>query len=345
MPQLRDLRSFLHDADTAAAAGDYAAAERLLREASTLQEAQLGPLHPDLANTLNNLGVVCDIVDKPADAERCYRRAFAIANAALAPDHPFVATSRKNLEGFCRARGIPVEPTPPAPMTVVDTEPAITAVMGPPSEEAIDSAWRRTLAIGAIAAIGSVVMFMAIRPWFRSDTRAESSSGSAPQSRPASSGTASSPKGPAKPPAARTASAPTTSEPGTAPREPDPDGPTPSAPVGRAGSVTLVDASLCRSLSTGAATWRCTPPSVPVGAGPLLFYTRVTSTRDTTIQHRWYRGATLRQAVMLRVRANPGEGYRTYSRNTVHEGIAGDWRVEVRTQDGALLHEERFVVR
>ena len=92
-------------AEQAAAAGDYASAERLLREAADLQEASLGPLHPDLANTLNNLGVVCEITDKPDDAERCFRRAYEIAIAVLEPDHPFVATSRKNLEDFCAARG------------------------------------------------------------------------------------------------------------------------------------------------------------------------------------------------------------------------------------------------
>ena len=79
MPDIREPRSVIDRAEQAAAAGDYASAERLLREAADLQEASLGPLHPDLANTLNNLGVVCEITDKPADAERCFRRANEIA--------------------------------------------------------------------------------------------------------------------------------------------------------------------------------------------------------------------------------------------------------------------------
>jgi hypothetical protein len=74
-----------------------------------------------------------------------------------------------------------------------------------------------------------------------------------------------------------------------------------------------------------------------------LFYTRLKSPADTTVQHRWYRGDRLYQAVDLPIRANTSTGYRTYSRNTV-DG-SGDWRVEVRTTDGVLLHEERFVVR
>jgi hypothetical protein len=58
--------------------------------------------------------------------------------------------------------------------------------------------------------------------------------------------------------------------------------------------------------------------------------------------HRWYRGGTLRQSVMLTIQANPTEGYRTYSRLTVD---AGDWRLEVRSADGSLLYEQRFAVR
>jgi hypothetical protein len=46
--------------------------------------------------------------------------------------------------------------------------------------------------------------------------------------------------------------------------------------------------------------------------------------------------------VDLTIRANPGDGYRTFSRNTV---VSGEWRVELRTRDGVLLHEERFSVR
>ncbi len=45
------------------------------------------------------------------------------------------------------------------------------------------------------------------------------------------------------------------------------------------------------------------------------------------------------------VRANPTAGYRTYSRQTVSASGGGEWRVELTTPDGALLGEERFVVR
>ena len=109
MPEPREPRSIIEAAEQSAAAGDYASAERLLREAAVVQEATLGPLHPDLANTLNNLGVVCEMNDNPVDAEDCFRRAYAIATTALKPDHPFVATSRQNLRDFCVARGKAVD--------------------------------------------------------------------------------------------------------------------------------------------------------------------------------------------------------------------------------------------
>jgi hypothetical protein len=42
------------------------------------------------------------------------------------------------------------------------------------------------------------------------------------------------------------------------------------------------------------------------------------------------------------VQSNEQSGFRTYSRTAVEQG---DWRVELRTRDGALLHTENFVVR
>jgi len=77
----------------------------------------------------------------------------------------------------------------------------------------------------------------------------------------------------------------------------------------------------------------------------MFFYTQVKSATTTTIEHRWYQGDRLRQAVQLRIRANPGAGYRTYSRNTITNEPVGEWRVELRNADGAVLHEVRFTVR
>jgi hypothetical protein len=104
--------------------------------------------------------------------------------------------------------------------------------------------------------------------------------------------------------------------------------------------LTVAEASLCSTLT---AAYRCEPVRSPVAPGRLTFYTRLIATRETAVVHRWYRGDQLRQAVRLGVPAR-GKGYRTFSRSTVTAG-SGEWRVELRTRDGQLLHTERFTVR
>ena len=109
MPPVTDLQFLTSAAEQAASAGDFISAEQQLRLAVEVQEENIGPMHPDLANTLNNLGVIYERLERPVDAERCYRRAFAIASAVLDPHHPFLTLSATNLRGFCLARGIPFE--------------------------------------------------------------------------------------------------------------------------------------------------------------------------------------------------------------------------------------------
>jgi hypothetical protein len=358
MPESRDHRSVVDAAEKAAGAGDYATAERLLREAAALQEAELGAQHPDFANTLNNLGIVCEITQKPDDAERFFRRAFGIASAALKPGHPFVATSRKNLEDFCRARGKPVDlplPAPPTPRPApVERKKPIARPPDPPRarERRVEAAaapvgpsgWSRPLAIAVLVAIALVVTFIAT-PLFRSKEAAE-----APAAAPAAP-----PPGPVPAPvdARIQPSAPAPKPAAPAPK-PEPAAVVPSAPArrGEKGSArtvppvlpVIVEARLCRDLETDD-DWECASPRSPAGAGPLFFYTRLKSPVDTTVQHRWYRGNRVRQVVELRVRANTNAGYRTYSRNTINDLDQADWRVELTTSDGTLLKEIRFTVR
>ena len=109
MPPVTDLQFLTSAAEQAASAGDFVSAEQQLRLAVEVQEENIGPMHPDLANTLNNLGVIYERLERPVDAERSYRRAFAIASAVLDPHHPFLTLSATNLRGFCLARGIPFE--------------------------------------------------------------------------------------------------------------------------------------------------------------------------------------------------------------------------------------------
>lgn len=315
MPEAREPRPLIDAAEKAAAAGDYTTAEAALREAALLQEAGLGPLHPDLANTLNNLGVVYEILDKPADAERCFRRAYAIATASLKPDHPFVATSKKNLRDFCDARGLPFElpPVPPPPAVAPST-------------------LSRPYAIGGLA-VALVLALLASRMWSSANRDVES---------PQSAATVE----PFEPPAPAPSSAPATpvaEASNTVSTDTKPVAAELARPADSATSapLTVLEANVCRDLSPN--TWRCEPAGPSVTSGRLSFYTRVKSPTGTTVQHRWYRDDHLHQSVKLRIEANPG-GYRTYSRTTVGAGSAGEWRVELRTSDGDLLHEERFHV-
>jgi hypothetical protein len=131
-----ELRAILEAAERAAAAEDFVSAERHLRQAAILQEAQLGPSHHDLANTLNNLGIVCEHVGKSADAEACYRRAYRIASTSLPPEHPLVQTSGQNLKDFCAAMGKPFElrgPQPPELDTFASESAAAKAAAAAPT--------------------------------------------------------------------------------------------------------------------------------------------------------------------------------------------------------------------
>jgi hypothetical protein len=343
MPEARELRSVIEAAEQAASVGDYVTAELNLREAAALQETQLGPFHTDLANTLNNLGVIYERADSPAEAELCYRRAYAIATMALAPDHPFVATSRKNLEDFCKARGRPFQRS-----AVRRERPATRTPVGRSS---------RPILVSAVGAVGFAMLVVAVL-WFRSSVPDESSPASRTQPSPQYQEPAPErvPVEPNREPQEAAAEgntlvprngdssivrgggrsvAPESNRPVTR----ESRTPATSAPV----VVTIAEAHLCSRLST--TDWRCDPVSSPVDAGLLFFYTRVKASNNTTVQHRWYHEDRLRQSVELRIQVNAVSGYRTYTRRTVSADNIGNWRVEVRAQDGSILHEERFVVR
>ena len=103
----------------------------------------------------------------------------------------------------------------------------------------------------------------------------------------------------------------------------------------------MVAAQLCTTLRE----WRCEAAENLAPPGLMFFYTQVKSATATTIEHRWYQGDRLRHTVRLRIQANPVAGYRTYSRNTISNQRVGDWRVELRSADGAVLHEQRFTIQ
>src|SRR5262245_33946212 len=117
-----EVQPILDSAERAALSGDYAQAESLLREVVRLQAESLGPKHPDLASTFNNLGVVCERTNKLMDAGRFYREALSIASGSLQSEDPLVVTSRNNFNEFHRGLGL-VETKPDHDRDIMSTIP------------------------------------------------------------------------------------------------------------------------------------------------------------------------------------------------------------------------------
>lgn len=110
--------------------------------------------------------------------------------------------------------------------------------------------------------------------------------------------------------------------------------------------MTVLNAQVCSGLEKrGSPDWECTTVTGDAQPGTYIFYTRLLTDSQTTVEHRWYRADRLHQVMKLRVTPSPGNGYRTFSGNTVSADRVGDWKVELRAEDGTVLHEERFVVR
>ena len=343
------IEPILDSAQRAASSGDYALAETLLREVARLQADSLGPQHPDLASTFNNLGVVCERANNLQDAGKFYRQAFSIASASLDANDPLVITSRNNVNEFYRALGL-VETAAsahgdvPAPVVELDD------VLRRTAERAHDANIFTTppaytsmrLAIVPGIAIG-IALLSALAMWW---TRAPVEPGTVEQ-RVSELG---SPLVPVSRSQESTPLQQSTS--GTIARRPAVEKvsrlPASSAehatsvrPVAASTSAQVIEVSLCESLSTDGRGWECTPTSDPSTGGLLYFYTRIASPTHTRIHHRWYQNGVLRHDVTLDVQANPSAGYRTYSRRRVD---SGDWRVAVVDADGAVLREERVAV-
>jgi Protein of unknown function (DUF2914)/Tetratricopeptide repeat len=349
MSEVRDARHMLDQAERAAIAGDLASADELLRSAARIQEAELGPLHPDLASTLNNLGIIAEKTGQLGDAEASYRRAAAIASASLPSDHPTVADTRKTLEDFCRERGLPIDApvvaatstpvsaTPPSPSgTPLSVPRPTTATAAPPLPPALPSKSRSVawVAIGVVALLAAAVLV-----WRASSSREASTA--IPATAPAAQQAIEPPLPPPTKPALIEQAQPSRIE----PRGGSPDVVTrkPPASARSTAAVSLATTQLCQTFSTSGSNWKCDPVGDSVSRRPIVLYTRVRSPRDTAVVHRWYRGNTLRQSAKLAIRANATDGYRTYSRFSVDD--VGDWRVEVRSMDGDLLYEQQFAVR
>lgn len=77
--------------------GQYDRALALAQSVLHVAEQKVGPSHPDVATSLNNLAELYRVQGYYAQAEPLYQRALAITENALGPDHPNVATILGNL--------------------------------------------------------------------------------------------------------------------------------------------------------------------------------------------------------------------------------------------------------
>ena len=85
--------------------GVYSAAEKPLRRSLMINEKALGPDHPHVATSLNNLAGLYDAQGKYREAEPLYMRSIAISKKVFGPDHPDVAVVCKNMAKLYRKIG------------------------------------------------------------------------------------------------------------------------------------------------------------------------------------------------------------------------------------------------
>ncbi len=77
--------------------GNYPEAISLAEQVLKLREKVLGPDHPEVAKSLNNLAALYNLRGNYTKAEPLLQRAIAILEKNLGPDHPLVAASLDNL--------------------------------------------------------------------------------------------------------------------------------------------------------------------------------------------------------------------------------------------------------
>src|SRR5215467_6280131 len=86
-------------------AGKYAEATDIAKRALAIAEKTLGPDHPTVGSTLNNLAALYREQGSYGEAEPLMKRALAIDEKALGPDHPDVGRDLSNLAGLYDAQG------------------------------------------------------------------------------------------------------------------------------------------------------------------------------------------------------------------------------------------------
>ena len=83
----------------------YSEAEPLNKRSLAIREKALGPDHPAVGTSLNNLAALYFKQGRYADAEPLFRRSLAIWERALRPHHPNIANSLNHLTELYWSQG------------------------------------------------------------------------------------------------------------------------------------------------------------------------------------------------------------------------------------------------
>jgi CHAT domain-containing protein/Tfp pilus assembly protein PilF len=102
---MEEAKRLTADAERLYAQGKYDQALPLAQRALAVREKALGPDHPDVATSLNDLAELYEAKGDYARAEPLHLRALAIREKALGPFHPQVAATVNNLAELYRAKG------------------------------------------------------------------------------------------------------------------------------------------------------------------------------------------------------------------------------------------------
>jgi hypothetical protein len=340
-------------------------AEACYRRAYAIAKASLPPGDPGIELSATNLREFCAARGIPfepafaqgASADKPASAPVAPGASADKPDSAHGATADKPLAKVAQVPPPSLRPLRKVEEPVASVPPKAPEPERPRAAAPVDAPAPAPLMAPRTLAMALVVVAAIVGVIFLGTRSSSPTSEPTPAPTPASAAPV---QEPAPAPAVRTpepAPAPQATPPTAPPSSPSPRAtappkaaPAPAPPAARrerstapAAVPTLVSAQLCRSIETSG-EWRCTPANGQVAPGSVVFYTRLKTPADTAVEHRWYRGDRLQQKMTLRIRANQGTGYRTFSRATVGAGLGGQWKVELRTMNGTVLHEERFTV-
>lgn len=350
-PTLNNLAMMLEQqGETAEAERCYRRAYEVARRGSPADDPQVQMSRANLVAFLKAAGIADPGLD---DAAPAGTPAGIPAAVRSAPPRPDVATVRA--ESSARVSGPRSQPresaagVPPPRTSNEMRRPGIPAAPAAAASRSPGSRLGPAIVIGGLAA--------AVAGWFLFGTGSSDPDGTPPptaatRSVPPANPLAppdepkSAPVTPAAEPLAASpppepVSPPSVVEPAPAQARAVPPAPA-AAPVRRDENTPIdVDGRLCATLARSGGVWNCEAATNPTGGDAIYYYTRVRSSRDIIVRHRWTHEGEIVRTVPLEVRANPQGGFRTFSRQSL-AGRNGTWEVALVASDGTVVDRQQF---